>query len=158
VTTTSWCSNTRRRTREVFEHWTNISLCPGVAQGRGDRRRPRGTSRITHPVKSCLGDRHRRRRPLGRQVHVTRLEDAVIATFVTSTRGPTWTGRRLDGYPGVWADVDAFRQDRAVGVRTERNDLGLRRTLHGVALNVDIDMEGFKAIVPCGIADKPSPR
>ncbi|HEY5439310.1 MAG TPA: lipoyl synthase, partial [Acidimicrobiales bacterium] len=43
----------------------------------------------------------------------------------------------------------------AVGVRTERNESGLRRTLHGVALNVDIDMDGFKAIVPCGIADKP---
>jgi len=27
--------------------------------------------------------------------------------------------------------------------------------LHGVALNVDIDMSGFAAIVPCGIADRP---
>jgi lipoic acid synthetase len=62
----------------------------------------------------------------------------------------------LDGYPGVWADVDGVPSKiAAVGVRTERNALGHRRTLHGVALNVDIDMEGFRAIVPCGIADKP---
>ncbi len=31
----------------------------------------------------------------------------------------------------------------------------MRRTLHGVALNVDIDLAGFAAIVPCGIPDKP---
>jgi lipoic acid synthetase len=42
-----------------------------------------------------------------------------------------------------------------VGVRTERNERGARRTLHGVALNVDIDLAGFQAIVPCGIPDKP---
>jgi lipoic acid synthetase len=95
--------------------------------------------------------------PSAGKVHVTRLEDAVIATVRYFDRGGL-LGRvdRLDGYPGVWADVDGVPSKiAAVGVRTERNDAGKRRTLHGVALNVDIDMEGFKAIVPCGIADKP---
>jgi lipoic acid synthetase len=95
--------------------------------------------------------------PSAGKLHVTRLEDAVIATVRHfDTEGLLGRVDRLDGYPGVWADVDGVPSKvAAVGVRTERNELGLRRTLHGVALNVDIDMDGFKAIVPCGIADKP---
>ncbi len=95
--------------------------------------------------------------PSAGKTHVTRLEDAVIATVRHfDPEGRLGRVDRLDGYPGVWADVDGTpAKIAAVGVRTERNDAGLRRTLHGVALNVDIDMEGFTAIVPCGIADKP---
>src|ERR1700722_1231593 len=95
--------------------------------------------------------------PSAGKLHVTRLEDAVIATVRHfDPEGRLGRVDRLDGYPGVWADVDGLPSKiAAVGVRTERNELGHRRTLHGVALNVDIDMEGFKAIVPCGIADKP---
>jgi len=95
--------------------------------------------------------------PSAGKLHVTHLEDAVIATVRHfDSQGRLGRVDRLDGYPGVWADVDGLPSKiAAVGVRTERNELGLRRTLHGVALNVDIDMEGFKAIVPCGIADKP---
>jgi lipoic acid synthetase len=95
--------------------------------------------------------------PSAGKVHVTKLEDAVIATVRHfDPEGRLGRVDRLDGYPGVWADVDGLPSKiAAVGVRTERNEMGLRRTLHGVALNVDIDMEGFTAIVPCGIADKP---
>ena len=95
--------------------------------------------------------------PSAGKVHVARLEDAVIST-VEHFDPERRLGRvgRLDGYPGVWADLDGVPSKiAAVGVRTERNTLGHRRTLHGVALNVDIEMEGFKAIVPCGIADRP---
>src|SRR5665213_4332470 len=95
--------------------------------------------------------------PSAGKTHVTRLEDAVIATVRHfDPRGQLGLVGRLEGYPGVWAHVEASPSKiAAVGVRTERNELGLRRTLHGVALNVDIDMDGFRAIVPCGIADKP---
>jgi lipoyl synthase len=95
--------------------------------------------------------------PSAGRTHVTRLEDAVIATVRHfDPEGRLGRVDRLDGYPGVWAHVDGDPSKiAAVGVRTERNESGLRRTLHGVALNVDIDMEGFRAIVPCGIADKP---
>jgi lipoyl synthase len=89
--------------------------------------------------------------------HVTRLEDAVIATVRSfDLEGRLGVVGRLEGYPGVWAHVEASPSKiAAVGVRTERNEHGLRRTLHGVALNVETDMKGFDAIVPCGIADKP---
>jgi len=95
--------------------------------------------------------------PAAGKAHVHRLEDAVIATVRrTDPEGRLGVVDRLDGYPGVWADTqDAPKKIAAVGVRTERNEAGQRRTLHGVALNVDIDLEGFKAIVPCGIPDKP---
>ncbi len=95
--------------------------------------------------------------PSAGKAHVTRLEDAVIATARHfDPEGRLGDVGRLEGYPGVWAHLEgSTAKIAAVGVRTERNELGLRRTLHGVALNVDIDMSGFAAIVPCGIADKP---
>ena len=95
--------------------------------------------------------------PSAGKLHVTRLEDAVIATVRSfDPEGRLGVVDRLEGYPGVWADVKGRpAKIAAVGVRTERNDAGHRRTLHGVALNVDIDLSGFAAIVPCGIPDKP---
>jgi lipoic acid synthetase len=95
--------------------------------------------------------------PSAGKAHVTRLEDAVIATVRRfDPEGRLGVVDRLAGYPGVWAHVEGRPSKiAAVGVRTERNDAGLRRTLHGVALNVDIDLTGFAAIVPCGIPDKP---
>jgi lipoic acid synthetase len=95
--------------------------------------------------------------PSAGKAHVTRLEDAVIATVRSfDAEGLLGVVDRLEGYPGVWAHVEGSPSKiAAVGVRTERNEHGDRRTLHGVALNVETDMRGFDAIVPCGIADKP---
>ncbi len=95
--------------------------------------------------------------PSAGKTHVTKLEDAIIATVRHFDRDhQLGEVGRLEGYPGVWANVAGQPSKiAAVGVRTERNEAGARRTLHGVALNVEIDMNGFSAIVPCGIADKP---
>ncbi len=95
--------------------------------------------------------------PAAGKAHVARLEEAVIAAVRrVDPEGRLGEVGRLEGYPGVWANVDSNpAKIAAVGVRTERNSLGARRTLHGVALNVEIDLAGFAAIVPCGIADKP---
>jgi len=58
---------------------------------------------------------------------------------------------RMAGYTGVWIDADTAnaRKIAAIGVRIKRN-----RSLHGFALNVDIDHEWFDRLVPCGITDK----
>src|ERR1700677_1725863 len=95
--------------------------------------------------------------PAAGKTHVRHLEDAVIeAVKRADTSSQLGAVGRLEGYPGVWADLDGVpKKIAAVGVRTERNNAGVRRTLHGVALNVEIDLDGFKAIVPCGIPDKP---
>jgi len=60
---------------------------------------------------------------------------------------------RLDGYPGVWVDVDTAtpRKICAIGVRVAR-----RRTMHGFAINVSTDLEYMSThIVPCGISEFP---
>lgn len=89
--------------------------------------------------------------------HVTMLEEAIIATVTQlDPEGRLGTVGRLPDYPGVWARLDSTpTKIAAIGVRTKRNRHGLRRTLHGLALNVTTDMSAFEAIVPCGIVDKP---
>ncbi len=50
-------------------------------------------------------------------------------------------------YPGVWVRGSKIA---AVGVRVQD-----RITSHGLAVNMDPQLEGFDHIVPCGIPDKP---
>lgn len=61
------------------------------------------------------------------------------------------SGDRLSGFPGVWLDTDGERPRKiaAVGVRLSRG-----RSMHGFALNVDVDLSWFDRMVPCGIPDK----
>ncbi len=56
---------------------------------------------------------------------------------------------RLDGFPGVWVGGSEPRKIAAIGVRLSRG-----RSMHGFALNVDVDLDWFSHIVPCGITDK----
>jgi lipoyl(octanoyl) transferase len=76
------------------------------------------------------------------------LEEAVILTLadfgIVAGRIPTLTG--------VWLDHERQENPRkicALGVRTSR-----WVTMHGFALNVNTDLQYFRNIVPCGIADK----
>lgn len=56
-------------------------------------------------------------------------------------------GERIPGLTGVWVEG---RKVAAIGIKVSR-----WITMHGFALNVCPDLQGFKHIVPCGIADKP---
>lgn len=51
------------------------------------------------------------------------------------------------GYTGVWT---AQGKVAAIGVRTGRGV-----TMHGFAVNVAADLDGFRHIVPCGLAGRP---
>jgi lipoyl(octanoyl) transferase len=55
--------------------------------------------------------------------------------------------RRRKGMSGAWADDGKIA---AIGFR-------LRRwiTMHGMSLNVSVDLEGFQTIVPCGLQGEP---
>ncbi len=58
---------------------------------------------------------------------------------------------RLPEQPGVWLDHDGpnARKIAAIGVRLSRG-----RSMHGFSLNVDVDLDWFAHMIPCGIADK----
>ena len=76
------------------------------------------------------------------------LEEAVIQTLKAYGLD---TGR-IPGLTGVWLDYEKQENPRkicAFGVKSSR-----WVTMHGLALNVNTDMDYFKYIVPCGIEDK----
>ena len=56
-------------------------------------------------------------------------------------------GERIEGLTGVWAG----------GAKVAAIGIGIHNwvTFHGIAINIDPDMEHFGLIVPCGIPDKP---
>ena len=61
-------------------------------------------------------------------------------------------GDRLEGSTGVWLDPEDLTKARkicAMGVKCSR-----WVTMHGLALNVNADLNYFNFIVPCGITDK----
>ena len=76
------------------------------------------------------------------------LEEAVIQTLSEFGIG----AGRIKGLTGVWLDYDnekTCRKIAALGVKTSR-----WVTLHGLAFNVNTNLDYYKYIVPCGIADK----
>ena len=79
-----------------------------------------------------------RRRALGVKELVRRLEQAAIETLAAYGI----EGARRAGMPGVYVDGAKIA---AVGLRVARGC-----TYHGMALNVDLDLEPFSRIDPCG--------
>jgi len=76
------------------------------------------------------------------------LEEAVILTL--GEYGIK--GDRYEGLTGVWLDPDIPEKARkicALGVRCSR-----WVTMHGLAFNVNTELDYFENIVPCGIDDK----
>ena len=56
-------------------------------------------------------------------------------------------GERIPGLTGVW--INGIKV-AAIGIKVSR-----WITMHGFALNVCPDLQGFEAIIPCGIAHRP---
>jgi len=59
--------------------------------------------------------------------------------------------KRVPGLTGVWTNPDEVSEKK---IASHRRPHLARITSHGFALNVTPDLESFKMIVPCGIADK----
>ena len=75
------------------------------------------------------------------------LEEAVIQTLAEFGI----KAGRVDGLTGVWIGENSSnpRKICAMGVRASR-----WVTMHGLALNVNTDLNYFSNIIPCGISDK----
>jgi lipoate-protein ligase B len=85
---------------------------------------------------------------LGVMDYVRRLEEVIIGTL----RSYDIPAGVICGLTGVWVGDEKIA---AIGVRVGRPlGTGGWVTTHGLALNVDVDLEWFRRIVPCGIADK----
>ncbi len=87
------------------------------------------------------------RHHLGVKSYINLLEEAVIRTIAEYGI----KGERIDGATGVWiGKVGAHeRKICAIGVKCSRYI-----TMHGLALNVNTDLDAFKLINPCGFIDK----
>ena len=78
--------------------------------------------------------------------YVHQLEEWIIRTLARfGVRG-----ERRDGRVGIWVARTSGRDEKisAIGVRVRQ-----WVTYHGVALNVDPDLDNYRGIVPCGIAE-----
>lgn len=80
-------------------------------------------------------------------LYLRTLEEAVILTLADYGIA----SGRYAGFTGVWLDADneKARKICALGVRCSR-----WVTMHGLAFNVNTDLNYFKNIIPCGIDDK----
>ncbi|MGY1947154.1 lipoyl(octanoyl) transferase LipB [Nocardia asiatica] len=79
--------------------------------------------------------------------YVRRLEEALITVCIELGL----VCGRVEGRSGVWLPATEFYAERkiaAIGVRVQRGV-----ALHGVSFNCNAAMDGFQAIVPCGIRD-----
>jgi lipoyl(octanoyl) transferase len=80
--------------------------------------------------------------------YIYSIEEAVILTL----KKYEINASRLEGATGVWLDPeipDKARKICAVGVRASR-----WVTMHGLALNINTDLNYFNFIHPCGMPDK----
>ncbi|CAN5136403.1 lipoyl(octanoyl) transferase LipB [soil metagenome] len=78
---------------------------------------------------------------------VRRLEEAMIRTcaeFGVQTA-------RVPGRSGVWLRADGQRGERKIGAIGLRVSRGV--TMHGIALNCDVDLSWYDLFTPCGISD-----
>jgi len=70
------------------------------------------------------------------------LEEVIISTCADYGL----SGSRVDKYTGVWLDS---RKICAIGIKVSR-----WITMHGLAFNVNTDLNLFNGIIPCGISDR----
>lgn len=87
------------------------------------------------------------KRGLGVKSYINLLEEAVIRTVAEYGI----SAGRVDGATGVWVGIGTPQERKisAIGVKISRYC-----TMHGLSLNVDMDLRWFQAINPCGFTDR----
>ena len=115
------------------EHVRDPGAIPVVRSDRGGQVTYHGPGQLVAYVLVDLG-----RRRLGVRRFVELLEEAVLGTLAAGGVA----GDRRAGAPGVYVQG---RKVASLGLRVRQG-----RTYHGLALNVDLDLEPFARIDPCG--------
>jgi len=82
---------------------------------------------------------------IGIHEHLDRLEEVAIKTVAAFGIA----GNRQAGMTGVWVGEPAAEKICAIGVSARR-----WITYHGLSLNVDLDLQPFYEVIPCGLAGK----
>jgi lipoyl(octanoyl) transferase len=84
---------------------------------------------------------------IGIKTYVKKLEECIIE--VIGAYGIK--GEIIEDRIGVWIDVGSKNERKiaAIGIKSSRYV-----TMHGLALNINTDLEMFRQIIPCGIPDK----
>jgi lipoyl(octanoyl) transferase len=132
-----YTAGTGARASELIEP----GLFPVHRTGRGGRYTYHGPGQRVGYVMLDL-----RRRGADLRAYVNRLETWMIRTLAAFDLA----GERRAGRIGIWiADAGgAERKIAAIGVRVRH-----WVSFHGVALNVDPDLEHYRGIIPCGIRE-----
>lgn len=78
----------------------------------------------------------------GVKPYVQQLEEVIIHCL----RAYGIEGERRDKTPGVWVAAPHDAKIASIGIRVERGV-----TMHGIALNVQMDLTPFDRITPCGL-------
>jgi lipoyl(octanoyl) transferase len=117
---------------------------PVFASGRGGQYTYHGPGQR---VAYVMLDLNRRRPDL--RLFVATLEEWIIRTLAAFNI----RGERRDDRIGIWVprpDKGAHAEDKiaAIGIRVRR-----WVTFHGIALNIDPELEHFSGIVPCGVTE-----
>ena len=90
----------------------------------------------------------RLRQPVDLYAWIRSVENGVLETLREEWGLPV---ERIEGRAGVWLRGDQGRDRKicAIGLKVARG-----ATMHGIALNVDIDPQhAFSGIIPCGLTD-----
>ena len=106
---------------------------------------------VAYPIFDLRGmtSKDGKRKTMGAIEYVRNLEEVLIRTCADFGI----PAKRIAGLTGVWTAPEHQRPEAkiaALGVHISR-----AVTSHGIALNVNTDLEYFKLIIPCGITEKP---
>ncbi len=115
------------------EHILNPKQVPIIQSDRGGQVTYHGPGQLIAYVLMNL-----QRKPLGVRTLVTQLEDILITLLETFRV----KAHRVCKAPGVYV---ANKKIASIGLRVKANC-----TYHGIALNVNMDLEPFEGIHPCG--------
>lgn len=80
----------------------------------------------------------------GVKQYVQQLEDIIIHCLLAYGI----EGQRRDKTPGVWVTAPHEAKIASIGIRVEHGV-----TMHGIALNVHLDLSPFSRITPCGLTN-----